>query len=417
MIDGSLQLHEAGLRVTRTRLVLVSLLQALGGHRSADELLAAARSRGTPLSRATVYHALAALERAGLILVVDAGVGPTLYESATGRHHHLICRACGRVIDVPALRGEPPRLEPDVDGVRVDQARVVFRGLCPSCAARARAVAARAAPSPGSGRAAKRTGSGAKPAGPAEEARRLVLPVRLRFDEATPSGHCRASAQLRAMQDVAWVHAAEAGFDLPWYRSRGRFWLVRCLDLAILQPVGPGTVLDVSTEVVAMRRIWARRESDFVTADGTLVAHGLADWVMTTTAGAPARIPEEVLALFGGRDQLQPAHVAPATPPPGAAEWRFRVAHRDLDPMGHANNAVYVDWVDEAVARAGGAADLENVPRRYRLEYLLPAAQGAELLARAWRSDGTWHVRLDTAEGAELLRARLAVGPAAHRER
>jgi Fur family ferric uptake transcriptional regulator len=417
VIDVSLQLHEAGLRVTRTRLVLLGLLEALGGHRSVDELLAAARSRGTPVSRATAYHALAALERAGLVLVVDAGAGPTLYESGGGRHHHLICRACGRVIDVPALRGEPARLEPDVEGVRVDQARVVFRGLCPSCAARARAVASRPAPSPSRDRAAEPSGSEAEPARPAAAAPRLVLPVRVRFDEATPSGHCRASAQLRAMQDVAWAHAADAGFDLPWYRARGRFWLVRCLDLAILQPVGPGTVLNVSTEVVAMRRIWARRESDCVTEDGTLVAHGLVDWVMTTDAGAPARIPAELLAVFGGRDQLQPAHVAPATPSPDAAEWRFGVAQRDLDPMGHANNAVYIDWVDEAVARAGGAADLEATPRRYRLEYLLPASPGTPLLARTWRLDGAWRVRFDTAEGAELLRARLEPGATVQRDR
>src|SRR5450759_97152 len=79
---------------------------------------------------------LGALERAGLVIVADAGPGRTLYEAATRWHHHLICRACGIVVDVPCLRGEKPCLEPELPGVRVDEAQVIFRGLCASCAAR-----------------------------------------------------------------------------------------------------------------------------------------------------------------------------------------------------------------------------------------------------------------------------------------
>jgi acyl-ACP thioesterase len=237
--------------------------------------------------------------------------------------------------------------------------------------------------------------------------RRIEIPVRVRFDEATAAGHCRASAHLRAMQDVAWAHSTSAGFDLPWYRAQGRFWLVRCLVLDVLRPVEPGIVLAVSTEVVAMRRIWARRESDFVAPGGALVAHGLADWVMTTAAGAPARIPDGLLLLFGGTDRLEPAHVPPAHPPADAAALALRVAPRDLDPMGHANNAVYVDWIDEAVLRAGGAADVEHTPRRYRLEYLLPAAPDAAIVALTWRIGSGWACQLSTPEGTVLLRARL----------
>ena len=243
--------------------------------------------------------------------------------------------------------------------------------------------------------------------GAPEVPRRIEIPVRVRFDEATAAGHCRASAHLRAMQDVAWAHSTGAGFDLPWYRAHGRFWLVRCLVLDVLRPVEPGTVLTVSTEVMAMRRIWARRESDFVAPGGALVAHGLADWVMTTAEGAPARILEDLLVVFGGTDRLEPAHVPPARPPADAAELPLRVAPRDLDPMGHANNAVYVDWLDEAVLHAGGAADVERTPRRYRLEYLLPAAPDAAIMARTWRAGPGWACQLSNPDGTALLRARL----------
>jgi len=244
------------------------------------------------------------------------------------------------------------------------------------------------------------------------DSRRLELPVRVRFDEATPAGHCRASAHLRAMQDVAWAHSTSLGFDLAWYRARGRFWLVRCLVLQVLLPVEPGTRLTVSTEVTAMRRIWARRESDFSTADGTLVAHGLADWVMTTGEGTPTRIPDEFIARFGGPERLEPAHVESADPPADASITRIAVAPRDLDPMGHANNAVHVDWLDEAVVRAGGDSLPDATPRRYHLEYLAPAARDASLIALTWPDGDGWRCAVRTEGGAEVLRATLHPGSA-----
>ncbi|MGO9207144.1 MAG: Fur family transcriptional regulator [Candidatus Limnocylindrales bacterium] len=136
MIDASGRLREAGLRVTRTRLALLSQLDALGGHRSAEELGASFRGRGTPVPRATVYHVLGVLQRAGLVLVADAGPGRVLYESTAAWHHHLVCRSCGSVIDVPCLLGETPCLQPDHPGLRVDQAQVIFRGLCVACTKR-----------------------------------------------------------------------------------------------------------------------------------------------------------------------------------------------------------------------------------------------------------------------------------------
>jgi Fur family ferric uptake transcriptional regulator len=72
---------------------------------------------------------------AGVLLVADAGPGTARFEVAGDWHHHLVCRACGTIVDVPCATGKRPCLEAVLPGAVVDEAQVVFRGLCPDCAA------------------------------------------------------------------------------------------------------------------------------------------------------------------------------------------------------------------------------------------------------------------------------------------
>lgn len=141
MSDPALRLRGAGLRVTRSRLAILGLLEELGGHHSADELVEAFRSGGSPIPRATVYHVIETLGRTGLVLVAASGPGRTLYEWAADWHHHLVCRGCGRIVDVPCLTDVKPCLSPVLPGAVVEEAQVIFRGLCAVCATnRARAT-------------------------------------------------------------------------------------------------------------------------------------------------------------------------------------------------------------------------------------------------------------------------------------
>jgi len=141
--DAAARLRHAGLRVTRQRVSILDALASLGGHRTADEVAAALRGAGAPLPRASLYHALGAMAAAGVLLVADAGPGVARYEVASSWHHHLVCRSCGAVLDVPCVRGRAPCLEADLPGAAVDEAQVIFRGLCPSCAGAREAVSAR----------------------------------------------------------------------------------------------------------------------------------------------------------------------------------------------------------------------------------------------------------------------------------
>lgn len=238
-----------------------------------------------------------------------------------------------------------------------------------------------------------------------------TIAYRVRFDECAPSGVVRPSAYLRYAQDLAWIHSERLGYDRAWYAARSLAWVVRAVELAILEPIGTGESLRVTTRVIGFRRVWGRRRTDVHDAAGRLVAWALTDWVMTDARGRPARVPAEFEAGFGARpDSFLPIKVALPEPSPDALDRRFVVRPQELDPMGHVNNAVYVDWVDEATEPLW-AAGLAPAPRRYRLEYLAPVPPAAVLDAAAWRDGPATACRLRDVAGLEALRASLVSEP------
>ncbi|MCS6712220.1 transcriptional repressor [Brachybacterium sp. EF45031] len=129
-------LRRVGLRVTAPR---VAALQAVAEqpHVDADSVTVAVRARLGAVSRQTVYDVLAALEEAGLVRRVIDGGRRALYEvDHHDDHHHVLCRRCGRLEDVPARTAQsvpPPASE--AHGFTVDEVDVLYRGLCPQCAA------------------------------------------------------------------------------------------------------------------------------------------------------------------------------------------------------------------------------------------------------------------------------------------
>lgn len=124
------RLRAAGLRATRPRRLVLEALERLGGHRRADEVAEAVAAAGGRLARQSVYNALDALARAGLVAATDVPGTAARYEVAGERHHHLVCRVCGRIVDV-----EGPPVDLAVPGAVVESATVVLRGVCPDCVA------------------------------------------------------------------------------------------------------------------------------------------------------------------------------------------------------------------------------------------------------------------------------------------
>jgi Fur family ferric uptake transcriptional regulator len=131
----SRRLREHGLRATAPRMDVLAALEDLGGHRSADEVRDRLAADDRPLPRSSVYNVLTSLAGAGLAMNADAGPGTALYEAGREWHHHFVCRSCHQVFDVECLVGARPCLTPGTDVGVVEEAQVIFRGICTACAA------------------------------------------------------------------------------------------------------------------------------------------------------------------------------------------------------------------------------------------------------------------------------------------
>lgn len=233
---------------------------------------------------------------------------------------------------------------------------------------------------------------------------------RVRFDEAGPDGQMRTSSLLRYAQDVAWRHSEHLGFDRGWYLSRGLGWVVRGVQLELEAPVPLGHTLRVTTAVVGHRRIWARRMGECRLADGRLAARVTTDWVLLDGRNRIVRIPDDFGVVFVNPETDSEILRVPAPTGEPVSSTALEVRRADLDPLDHVNNAVYVDWLTEALDEAGWHAPAEAPARTIRLEYLASAELGNEVAVELYGEPAAWRARIRRSDGAELLRAE-GTGP------
>jgi Fur family transcriptional regulator, stress-responsive regulator len=129
-------LRGATLRVTRPR---VAVLTAVYDHPHADtdSIIGVVREDLGEVSHQAIYDVLRALATAGLVRRIQPSGSVARYESRVGdNHHHVVCRSCGVIADVDCAVGTTPCLTAfDDRGFVIDEAEVVYWGLCPDCSA------------------------------------------------------------------------------------------------------------------------------------------------------------------------------------------------------------------------------------------------------------------------------------------
>ena len=127
-------LRDADLRVTRPRLAVLGAVYA-HPHADTNSIIGYVREDLGEVSHQAVYDVLHAFTDAGLVRHIQPPGSVARYESRVGdNHHHIVCRICGSIADVDCAVGEAPCLEPSHDhGFAIDEAEVVYRGICPDC--------------------------------------------------------------------------------------------------------------------------------------------------------------------------------------------------------------------------------------------------------------------------------------------
>ena len=139
--DSAVLLRERGIQVTAQRLAVLRAV-ARQPHITADGVAEIVRTEIGAISLQSVYDALGLLVAEGLLRRIQPAGSPARFEDRVGdNHHHLICRICGRVVDVDCAVGSAPCLTAAADGgYEIDEAEVAYWGRCPDCVDKSRAA-------------------------------------------------------------------------------------------------------------------------------------------------------------------------------------------------------------------------------------------------------------------------------------
>jgi Fe2+ or Zn2+ uptake regulation protein len=129
-------LRGVSLRVTRPRVAVLTAVYA-HPHADTDSILGAVRNELPEVSHQAVYDSLHTLTAAGLVRRIQPLGSVARYESRVGdNHHHAVCRSCGAIADVDCAVGHAPCLTASEDhGFVIDEAEVIYWGLCAECSA------------------------------------------------------------------------------------------------------------------------------------------------------------------------------------------------------------------------------------------------------------------------------------------
>ena len=124
-----------GVRATRQRAAISALLEKLDDFRSAQELHDELRRRGEGIGLTTVYRTLQTMAANGLVDTLRTDTGESVYRRCSDdHHHHLVCRVCGRTVEIvaPTVEAWARSVAAEHDFAEVSHT-VELLGVCASC--------------------------------------------------------------------------------------------------------------------------------------------------------------------------------------------------------------------------------------------------------------------------------------------
>ena len=234
--------------------------------------------------------------------------------------------------------------------------------------------------------------------------------------ELNSRGELPNSTLQRLFQETATQASADAGYGNEWYATHRNVWVIFEMTLEHLAPIRYLDELSITTWVSDFQRVRSHREYLARNAkSGEIVARGRAYWAfLNRDTLFPARISPDIIAQFSPNGVRAVPHVDPRSYPAPRFELPdFRMTRRvyryEADEMKHVNNAMYLDWLEEALLEAAqGLASPSQALRirRHDITYARAAVPGDDVcigvhLTGAGECAGAWS--LEIKRGEELL--------------
>ncbi len=252
----------------------------------------------------------------------------------------------------------------------------------------------------------------------------------VRSYELGASAQVRPSSYLNYLEEGARQASAEAGYDEAWYTRNRRIWVIRTMTIRYWEPAFLGDELELYTWVSDFRRVQSHREYDLRrVGDEAPVVRARANWVfLNTETMQPQRLSDDIMAEFDPTGELEDLDTgivdAIQVEEPVIHTEERRVQHNELDPQGHVNNAVYLNWTNQALTNALRIAGWP--PERFmssdfamqrlsdEIEYLRSALDDEPIwivtrLSEVGRDRAAWHHEIRHGATGELIARNLSV--------
>jgi YbgC/YbaW family acyl-CoA thioester hydrolase len=242
---------------------------------------------------------------------------------------------------------------------------------------------------------------------------------RVRWSELDASGTVSPANYLRYLLETAWDWGIAIGWDSNYSQNPDVLWLIRETEIRFLQPLRHNDEFDFTIWMVNWQRVRGTRCFELTRKEtGEVIAQGTQQVVyVDAKTGRPINLPEEEIIRF----QLENPRVFPferfpkIAPAEGSFTMQRQVELMDLDSYDHVNNAIYVNYAEEAAAQDLSArgwppaklteADLMIATRRLHIQYLSLAIWGEMLNISIHRIEtkdtgGSHFVRTTHADGS-----------------